>query len=156
MKKFTLIPALFALIILISGCSKSKTCEPTPPSSESLAILSYAAANSMNVTAHSSGLYYEIITPGSGTVPITTSRIKITYVGQLLDGTEFQRMDTPNHPAWELGGLIEGWQIGIPLIQKGGRIRLLIPSALAYGCQQYGPIPGNSILFFDIGLVDVQ
>ena len=156
MKKFIIFPALFVLIVVFSGCVKSKTCTPNPPSSESLSILAYAAANGMTVTAHSSGLYYEILNPGSGGLLTANSRIKITYVGELLDGTEFDRRDTPNNPAWVLGGLIEGWQIGIPLIQKGGHIKLLIPSALAYGCQPYGPLPGNSILYFDITLVDVE
>jgi FKBP-type peptidyl-prolyl cis-trans isomerase FkpA len=119
-------------------------------------MLAYASANGMTMTAHSSGLYYEILNLGSGPTVTTSSKIKITYTGLLLDGTEFDRMDTPNTNPWLLAGLIEGWQIGIPLIQKGGRIRLLIPSALAYGCRDYGPIPGNSPLFFDVALVDTQ
>ena len=51
---------------------------------------------------------------------------------------------------------IEGWKIGIPLIKKGGKLKLIIPSALAYGCNDISGIPGNSILFFDIDLIDVQ
>jgi len=51
--------------------------------------------------------------------------------------------------------LIAGWQIGLPLIHKGGEIKLIVPSSLAYGCGN-GPLPANSILYFDIHLVDVQ
>lgn len=156
LKKLTLIAALFALIGIFGGCAKSKTCTPNAPSTESLTILNYASANGMNVTAHSSGLYYEILSQGSGPAVTINSKIKITYVGELLDGTEFDRQDSPNTTPWLLGGLIEGWQIGVPLIQKGGRIRLIVPSALGYGCQPYGPLPGNSILYFDITLVDVD
>jgi len=52
--------------------------------------------------------------------------------------------------------VISGWQIGIPLIQKGGFIKLIIPSALGYGCRGTGPIPGDAIIYFDIQLLDVQ
>jgi FKBP-type peptidyl-prolyl cis-trans isomerase FkpA len=110
----------------------------------------------MSVTAHSSGLFYEIIDPGSGGMPTPNSKIFITYQGKLLDGTMFDHQDVPNTSGWPLSGLIEGWRIGLPLIQKGGRIKLLIPSALAYGCEPYQSLPGSSILFFDITLVDVQ
>ena len=62
---------------------------------------------------------------------------------------------TPTQTGWTLGSLIPGWQIGLPLIQKGGEIKLIVPSSLAYGCGS-GPLPPNSVLYFDIHLVDVQ
>ncbi|MGC8000340.1 FKBP-type peptidyl-prolyl cis-trans isomerase, partial [Salmonella enterica] len=64
--------------------------------------------------------------------------------------------NTPQNPHWPLNGLIEGWVIGIPLIKEGGSIRLLVPSALAYGCEGRSVIPGNTPLFFEVTLVDVQ
>ena len=54
-----------------------------------------------------------------------------------------------------LGQVIPGWQLGLPLIQKGGVIRLIIPSSLAYGCTGSGSIPGDSVLYFEVELVDV-
>jgi FKBP-type peptidyl-prolyl cis-trans isomerase FkpA len=156
LKNFILFSWICGVMVLFSGCVKGKTCSPTPPTAESSTIVSYAAANNMSVTPHSSGLYYQIVDPGSGGLATVNSKIVITYVGKLLDGTVFDRQDVPNSPAWSLAGLIEGWRIGIPLIQKGGHIRLLVPSALAYGCEPYKTLPGNSILFFDIQLVDIQ
>jgi FKBP-type peptidyl-prolyl cis-trans isomerase FkpA len=144
------------MIVLLAGCAKSRTCSPLPPSAEIPQILAYASANGMNVNALPSGLYYEILNPGSGIDVTDNSRISITYVGKTLDGVEFDRQQTPNNPGWVLSGLIEGWRLGIPLIKKGGHIRLLIPSSLAYGCEPYKTLPGNAILFFDILLVDVQ
>jgi FKBP-type peptidyl-prolyl cis-trans isomerase FkpA len=156
LKKFIFFSVLCTIVALFPACSKKKTCNPNPPANESSQILSYAAANAMNVTAHASGLYYEIISTGNGPNASASSKINITYIGKLLDGTVFDQQNTPNPSAWPLAGLIEGWRIGIPLIQKGGRIKLIVPSALAYGCEPYSTLPGNSILYFDITLVDIQ
>jgi FKBP-type peptidyl-prolyl cis-trans isomerase FkpA len=73
----------------------------------------------------------------------------------LLDGRVFDQQADATKTGWVLGSLIAGWQIGLPLIQKGGEIKLIIPSSLGYGCDN-GALPPNSILYFDIHLVDVQ
>lgn len=156
LKKFRLFTAFCALVFLFSGCLKSNTCEPNSPSAEAAQIQAFASANGINAVPHSSGLYYEIVNPGNGGFPTQNSKIVITYVGKLLDGTVFDRQDVPNTTAWPLTGLIEGWQLGIPLIQRGGTIRLIVPSALAYGCQPYQSLPGDAILYFEIQLIDVQ
>ena len=156
MKKLTVLMTLCLSGFLFWGCVKSKSCNPNPPSSEAPQILAYASANGMTVTAHPSGLYYQIISQGSGTTANANSKIFITYDGRLLNGTQFDHQDVPNVSGWSLSGLIEGWRIGLPLIQKGGRIKLLVPSALAYGCEPYQTLPGSSVLYFDITLVDVQ
>jgi FKBP-type peptidyl-prolyl cis-trans isomerase FkpA len=51
--------------------------------------------------------------------------------------------------------LIEGWKIGLPLLKKGGHIKLYVPPSLGYGPSPNRNIPGNSVLIFDIRLVDV-
>ena len=138
-----------------SGCSKQETgCTPVEPKTEEPQIIAYAAKDSIHATKHSSGIYYEIINPGSGAVPTRNSKVSVTYTGKLLDETKFDESTSPVD--FYLSEVIEGWQIGIPLIKKGGRIKLIIPSAYAYGCNGSGPIPANSVLFFDVTLTDVQ
>lgn len=138
-----------------SGCSKQeKGCMTVEPKAEEPQILAYAKADSINVTKHSSGIYYQIINPGSGATPSQNSNVSVTYIGQLLNGTTFDQRTTPI--SFNLARVIEGWQIGIPLIKNGGRIKLIIPSAYAYGCNGSGSIPGNSVLFFDVTLINVQ
>ena len=158
MKNFSFVVLLFSVLIVFTNCKKD--CKLRPASSEEGQILQFAAANNINATKHSTGLYYEIIDPGTGPKPTKASRISITYKGTFMNGVQFEEKLTPNNtagdPAWGLSGLIEGWQNGIPLIGQGGRIKLIIPSSQAYGCEDYGPIPGNSVLFFDITLYDVQ
>ncbi|MDP4261947.1 MAG: FKBP-type peptidyl-prolyl cis-trans isomerase [Bacteroidota bacterium] len=160
MRNFVL-PLVFLFLLFTSPrCAKNTACTPKTAASEAPQIQGYATANNINAVAHSSGLYYEIIDPGTGAMPTINSNIAITYTGMLLNGTVFAQQTSPNNtqadPPWPLSALIEGWRIGIPLIKKGGRIKLIIPSSLAYGCTGKGAIPGNSILFFDITLVDVQ
>ena len=55
-----------------------------------------------------------------------------------------------------LSQVIKGWQEGIPLIKKGGKATLLIPSSLGYGSHSAGSIPANSVTIFEVELVDVQ
>lgn len=137
-----------------TGCLKDDSCNPKSVDSEQAAILAYASANSINPTRHSSGLYYEVVNPGSGTTPTLASTVSVRYTGKLTNGTVFDTQ-TGTPVTFPLNGVIPGWQIGIPLIAKGGVIRLIIPSALAYGCTGVGSIPPNSILYFDVTLVDV-
>ena len=154
MKKIRLFLAL-TLSITFSGCLKDKTCKSKSPESEMPQIQAFAATNGITTTPDPSGLHYEIINQGSGSTPTANSKIVITYTGKLMNGTVFDEQLTPNSEGWTLGGLIKGWIIGLPLIQEGGHIKLIIPSSLAYGCEQYYAIPGNSVLYFDIHLVDV-
>ncbi|HEY0897924.1 MAG TPA: FKBP-type peptidyl-prolyl cis-trans isomerase, partial [Sphingobacteriaceae bacterium] len=104
---------------------------------------------------HETGLYYQIIAPGSGELVYNANtRITVKYTGRFLNGEIF---DQGNLSSIALGDrLISGWQIGVPLIQKGGKIRILIPSVYGYGPSAAGPIPPNSVLDFDIELIDAQ
>ncbi len=153
MKNFLLITCL--LIMSCTGCSKQdRGCTTVEPKAEEPQILAYAKADSIQVTKHSSGIYYQIINPGTGAALSQNSNVSVTYKGELLNGTIFDQQTNP--VSFGLAGVIEGWQIGIPLIKKGGRIKLIIPSAYAYGCNGNAGIPPNSILFFDVTLFDVQ
>ena len=155
MKKIHLVLAL-TICITLSACLKDKTCKPKSPDSELPQIQAFAATNGITTTPDPSGLHYEIIEQGSGPTANANSKIVITYTGKLMNGTVFDEQLTPNAEPWTLGGLIKGWIIGIPLIHEGGHIKLIIPSSLGYGCEQYYAIPGNSVLYFDIHLVDVK
>lgn len=152
MKNFLLVTCL--LIMSCSGCSKQeKGCTTVEPKSEEPQILAYAKADSLQIIKHSSGIYYQIVNPGSGATPTKESTITVGYTGKLLNGNTFDQSTGYTH---KLNDLIEGWQIGIPLIKKGGRVKLIIPSAYGYGCNENQGIPSNSILYFDVSLIDTQ
>lgn len=155
MKKFFLSISLVAILFAGDGCIKDTGCIDKTVQSEQGAIVSYASAEGIIATAHSSGLYYQITNPGSGISPTASSTVFVKYTGKLLNGTVFDTQ-TASPVSFILGGTISGFQIGLSLIKKGGTIKLIIPSALAYGCNGSGSIPGNSILYFEIELTDVQ
>lgn len=159
MKKIFLLLAFFALVF--SACKKSDTAT-TPTVDPAVQakidddkIQAYLKANpSITATKDASGLYYQVITPGSGTAPTVKSTITIAYTGKLLDdGSTFQTL--PNYTD-VLANLIQGWKIGVPFIKPGGRIILYIPSALGYGTVPKTGIPANSVLVFTIDLFAVQ
>lgn len=145
----------FGFCYLVSGCVKDTSCDPKSVDSERTTIVNYAAANSISATAHTSGLYYEITNPGAGASPTSTSGVKVTYTGKLLNGSTFDSATTPVD--LPLGQAIQGWQIGLPLLKEGGSMKMIIPSSLAWGCQGAGSgvIPPDAIVYFEVTLVDV-
>jgi FKBP-type peptidyl-prolyl cis-trans isomerase FkpA len=94
-------------------------------------------------------LFYIIHNAGSSSKPNLGSQVTVAYKGYLLDGALFDESDLID---FRLGNVIKGWQEGIQLIGEGGNISLFVPSGLAYGGTQQGPIPPNSVLIFEVTL----
>jgi FKBP-type peptidyl-prolyl cis-trans isomerase FkpA len=160
---------LLTLPLIFTACSKSDTkgcsrTEPqiTAPAAEITAVQAYLTANSLTATQHSSGFFYNISVPGSGSNATPCSIVTVKYTGRLTNGTIFDSFTAATGTTFQIGQLIAGWQKGIPLIQKGGKIRLYIPPTLGYGASPVFDnignisIPANSILIFDIELLEVQ
>jgi FKBP-type peptidyl-prolyl cis-trans isomerase len=109
-----------------------------------------------NVVELPSGLRYEIVKPGSGAFPKATDTIKVHYTGALVDGTVFDSSVQRNEPMEiALNEVIPGWTEGIQKVNKGGKIKLYVPAALAYGERGQGSIPPGSTLVFDVELLDI-
>ena len=142
------------LLVLVLGCSKDKGCEPVTPQNELPQIEKFINDNSLVGVNSSNGIYYQIINAGFGATPNLNSTLDVTYRGKYLNGEIFE--ESTNMVTFQLNRVIEGWQIGIPLIKKGGKINLIIPSAYAYGCAGNSPIPPNTVLYFEINLIDVR
>ena len=168
MKK-TLIGALIVIGFLVS-CKKSSDNQPTcdsnydpcalkAPAAETDSVLAYINAHIDDVlqngdtVRHCSGMYYVIDSIGTGKTPGVCSYVTVNYTGMLKDSTVFAN----NLPGtFYLNQLITGFKNGTLLIKEGGAITLYIPPSLAYGSQQNGNIPANSMLIFKVALVSVQ
>lgn len=119
-------------------------------------IREYIAANNLDaVEIEDTGLYVVIAQEGNGEFPALNDNVTVHYHGTFLDGSVFDSSVLRGEPAtFPLSGVILGWQIGIPQFSKGGSGKLLIPNNLAYGQGGTGGIPGNSVLIFDVELID--
>lgn len=156
MLKTRLLLCLLLVVAAFSSCKKDEYDAEEQLRKDDALIVDFIAKNSIPAVKHDSGIYYQIISPGSGNVNFTSStNVSVNYEGRLLSGSVFEKSSSV--ATFKLGALIQGWQIGIPLIQKGGRIRLIIPSPLAYGNQAQGAqIPENAVLDFTIDLINAQ
>ncbi len=99
-----------------------------------------------------SGLYYVVQTPGNGSFPTASSTVLINYVGRLLDDRVF---DQNNNISFGLGNVIPGFREGCQLFNPGASGLLIMPPSLGYGNQAVGTIPANSVLVFQIDMIDI-
>ncbi len=134
------------------------TNEPPMPviTDFSAAIEEYIATEGIEgMTKTESGLYIKIDEAGSEEKPTLDSYLTLNYEGYLLDGTSFDGTGgTPTTFPFPVSGLIAGWKEGIPKFGKGGHGKLIIPPDLGYGPNDTPTIPGNSILVFDMEIID--
>ncbi|ADY30354.1 FKBP-type peptidyl-prolyl cis-trans isomerase [Cellulophaga lytica] len=118
-------------------------------------IKDYIEKNNLTALKSESGLYYVINDEGNGIRPTTTSDVTVAYKGYFTDGSTFDESDA-NGISFNLQQVIAGWTEGITYFKEGGSGILLVPSRLGYGSNDYGPIPGGSVLIFDINLLSVN
>lgn len=140
------------------------------PVDDDTELQKYFKANSITPTKTHSGLYYKINDEGTGALPNAGEKVVMNYTGRLLDGTKFDsNVDSlfghvqPFEFNLGRGQVIKGWDEGITLLKQGSKATLYIPSTLAYGAQSIpgsaaNPkgIPANSILIFDVELVNIK
>lgn len=113
------------------------------------------AKEGVKVTA--SGLQYKVLTPGDGPSPTTNDVVSVQYRGTLINGTEFDSSYKRGKPAdFTVTGVIKGWTEALLMMKKGAKWALTIPSELAYGERGNPSIPGNSVLNFEVELVDFK
>jgi FKBP-type peptidyl-prolyl cis-trans isomerase FklB len=103
------------------------------------------------VITTASGLQYEVITEGTGLKPTAADSVTCHYRGTLLNGYEFDASYRTGQPiTFALGGVIPGWTEGLQLMSVGSKYKFYIPYTLGYGAFDYGPIPGGSMLTFEV------
>jgi len=104
-----------------------------------------------------SGIQYEVIKLGTGIKPTALDTFVVHYRGTLLDGTEFDASYNRNEPLrYPMNKVIRGWTEGLQLMPIGSKFKFYIPHHLAYGPFDNPPIPGGSLLVFEIELLDVK
>lgn len=133
------------------------SADDTMPQDPGAAYL-YINAQKPNVKVLSSGLQFEILTAGEGRSPELTSTVVTHYHGSFVDGTVFDSSVDRGAPAqFPVNRVIAGWTEALQMMKEGDKWRLVIPPDLAYGEKGAGGgrIPGNSVLIFEVELIQV-
>jgi FKBP-type peptidyl-prolyl cis-trans isomerase FkpA len=144
---------LLSFALLFSTCKKKDKRSQSEKDAE--IIQKYISDNGLTATYSGSGLYYVISKQGTGVNPNASSQVTVKYDGFLVNGNVFDSSPATG-ATFSLGSVIKGWQEGLTYFKKGGKGILLIPSELGYGSQKTGNIPANSVLIFNIELLDVK
>ena len=122
--------------------------------------VAYLAENAKKegVTTTESGLQYEVLTSGDGASPSAEDSVTVHYTGTLIDGTVFDSSVERGEPAtFGVSQVIPGWTEALQLMSVGDKLRLVIPSELAYGPRGSGAKIGpNSILVFEVELIKIN
>lgn len=123
-------------------------------------IAALAVAGGVAYASRYQGVEVEQLVAGTGASPTMQDVVLVNYVGKLTDGTEF---DKGERVPMSLDQVVPGFAQGITKMKKGGKYRITIPAAMAYGAEekrnpQTGQvvIPANSDLVFDVDLVDFK
>ncbi|MGC1521284.1 MAG: FKBP-type peptidyl-prolyl cis-trans isomerase [Steroidobacteraceae bacterium] len=116
-------------------------------------------AHQQGVITTASGLEYKVIEPGDAKAPavMPADEVSVQYRGTLLDGTEFDSTYARGVPmTFKANGVIPGWQEALALMKPGAKWLVFVPPELAYGANGQGPIPGGSVLKFEVQLLSVK
>jgi len=144
------IALLASAVLVLAGCSKKieeppasefkpSEAPPLPPGPDKLEIVDEKV--------------------GTGAEAKKGDKVKVHYTGTLMNGKQFDSSvgKTPFEVTIGSGGVIKGWDEGLPGMKVGGKRKLTIPWQMAYGESGQGTnIPGKAALKFDIELLEIE
>lgn len=157
---------VFLAIAMVSGCKKAE--DPyagyTLEREQTLIQewLTSMVSKKKDIDTTSTGLYYILETPGTGATVKAGNTVKVKYVGMFLDGTVFDASEYHGDGTMTYihkdsnTRMIQGWEEGIEIMNKGAKAAFLIPSAKGYGPTGNNTIPKNTPLIFIIEVVDIK
>lgn len=109
------------------------------------------------VVTTASGLQYKVVKTGKGKSPGDKDTVKVHYTGTLITGEKFDSSVDRGTPAeFPVNAVIPGWVEALKLMKAGDRWKLVIPPELAYGAEGRPGIPPNSVLIFDVELIEIK
>lgn len=148
----------FGMILFIFSSFTMNSCNKEDDYSErdDKSIREYLESKNLTAQKTESGLYYIITVPGNSEKPNLNSLVTVHYKGYFLDDSVFESSYSGTPPTFPLANVIAGWREGIQLYGKGGKGTLFIPSYLAYGSTARSGIPANSVLIFDINVINIE
>jgi FKBP-type peptidyl-prolyl cis-trans isomerase FkpA len=150
---------LFTLALLSIGLTAClDTTAPTYATVEGTTFNSALGVDLANSTHTEAGVYYRDITVGTGAVVAPGVENYMYYQAYLSNGVEFDSLKAGNPAPITTGNgsLIPGFEIGLQGMRIGGVRQIIIPPALGYGLSDFRSVPGNSVLVFNVRLVNAD
>ncbi|MEM9987377.1 MAG: FKBP-type peptidyl-prolyl cis-trans isomerase [Bacteroidota bacterium] len=154
MKYFQTILGLLLSLFLFYGCNNQPSTEEQAQI-DRLRIEDYVKANNLVGEFTEDGIFYRV-SSGADTAAVSPGlgdSLYMEYTGSFLNNEVFDRSDGPDSLA--LSRTIEGWRLALPLFNEGSEGYFILPSESAYGPTGFSIIPPNTVLRFDIRLIEV-
>ncbi len=150
---------LFLLLIIgvLGSCKDDVDYRPI----DDMLIQDYLTENGIQaIKDEATGVYYRITEEGNGEdFPNVFSTIRTYYKGYLIGGEDdpFDQRIEGEDDYLEIGlnSLVFGWQVALPNFSKNAKGEIYIPSYAGYGNNERSNIPKNSVLIFEVHLVNV-
>lgn len=120
---------------------------------ESTLIQNFIAEKKWAMTHNGGGLYYEITEKGRGIQVENGMTVAIAFKVFLLDGTQCYETMAADPVRFKVGKdhVESGLHQLMPLLHKGDRVRVVLPSVLAFGFTgDKKKIPGDTPLHYEI------
>ncbi|NBX80144.1 MAG: hypothetical protein EBQ94_07150 [Flavobacteriales bacterium] len=141
----------FATTLLFASC---QTYSEQQIESFDKEIQKYIKKKKLDLDASPSGLYFKVTKEGQGKFINYTDSVSITYTGKLLNGRIFDYTKTPRKFA--VRELLIGWKEALLSCKKNSEVIMIIPPQLGYGDHKLDDIPQNSVLYFEMKVLDVK
>lgn len=152
LKKYTLYYfALLGIMVLFNACDKEYE---SIESVDDAKIQTYIKQNNLTMTKDPTGFYYQVLEPGTGNVVLNKDSIFFNLNGQSLSGTTYFATSQYTNEGTYLGYISpDSYRLALQGIKRGGKVRVILPSYLAYGKNGSGSIPSNEIISTTINVL---
>lgn len=161
MKRVSAALSVVALLALVACAPK----EPEQPAVPEKSVAEQRRENWFGVKLatepgiawRETGLGIKMLKEGEGPLITRMDKVRVHYVGRLIDGTEFDSSLARGKPNdFRVAELINGWASAMTTMRPGGKAVFYIPPHLGYGGLRAGKIPPNSALIFEVEVLAVN
>jgi FKBP-type peptidyl-prolyl cis-trans isomerase len=148
--------------ILTADEVQKREADQDPDTEEEMLIEHYIGRNKMDVKPDSLGVFYSLMTEGSGKKPVTGDTVRIHYRGSLMSGQIIDDSHRLKEPFMFIfgqeGQILPGLQAALWHMKAGGKAKIILPSRLAFGTEgsSTGIVPPHTPVVYELELVSVE